>query len=241
MNEKIKIRIAIYSRKSKYTDKGDSVGNQIELAKEYIKRNYPEDIYDVEIVIYEDEGFSGGSLDRPRFKDFLEDERKYPYDILICYRLDRISRNIYNQLCAVSMIENAKLDCSPVNYKISKIARFFNINLTVANKLMTKQELYKKLANNDINLCVSTVDENNMIPYESLELGTPCLVGNSFKAFEGSSLQDYLVVKNADDILEIKEKTLNALENRGKILEEYKLWREKNKQDALKNLKEVLE
>ena len=51
MNEKIKIRIAIYSRKSKYTDKGDSVGNQIELAKEYIKRNYPEDIYDVEIVI----------------------------------------------------------------------------------------------------------------------------------------------------------------------------------------------
>ena len=50
-----------------------------------------------------------------------------------------------------------------------------------------------------------------------------------------------LVVKNADDILEIKEKTLNALENREKILEEYKLWREKNKQDALKNLKEVLE
>ena len=42
-------------------------------------------------------------------------------------------------------------------------------------------------------------------------------------------------------ILEIKEKTLNALENREKILEEYKLWREKNKQDALKNLKEVLE
>ena len=139
------------------------------------------------------------------------------------------------------MIENAKLDCSPVNYKISKIARFFNINLTVANKLMTKQELYKKLANNDINLCVSTVDENSMIPYESLELGTPCLVGNSFKAFEGSSLQDYLVVKNADDILEIKEKTLNALENKEKILEEYKLWREKNKQDALRNIKEVLE
>ena len=106
---------------------------------------------------------------------------------------------------------------------------------------MTKQELYKKLANNDINLCVSTVDENSMIPYESLELGTLCLVGNSFKAFEGSLLQDYLVVKNADDILEIKEKILNALENRGKILEEYKLWREKNKQDALKNLKEVLE
>lgn len=91
---KEKVRIAIYSRKSKYTDKGDSVGNQIELAKEYIKRNYPEDEYDVEIVIYEDEGFSGGSFDRPQFKAFLEDERKRPYNVLICYRLDRISRNI---------------------------------------------------------------------------------------------------------------------------------------------------
>ena len=171
----------------------------------------------------------------------VEKNENLPIKIGMYEAYDRISRNIYNQLCAVSMIENAKLDCSPVNYKISKIARFFNINLTVANKLMTKQELYKKLANNDINLCVSTVDENNMIPYESLELGTPCLVGNSFKAFEGSSLQDYLVVKNADDILEIKEKTLNALENKEKILEEYKLWREKNKQDALRNIKEVLE
>lgn len=94
MKEKKKIRIAIYSRKSKYSDKGDSVGNQIEIAKEYIKMHFPEDEYEVEIVIYEDEGFSGGSFDRPQFKIFLEDERANPYDILICYRLDRISRNI---------------------------------------------------------------------------------------------------------------------------------------------------
>ena len=111
----------------------------------------------------------------------------------------------------------------------------------IASKTLGSSFVNEEILDNDINLCVSTVDENNMIPYESLELGTPCLVGNSFKAFEGSSLQDYLVVKNADDILEIKEKTLNALENRGKILEEYKLWREKNKQDALRNIKEVLE
>lgn len=94
MKEKKKIRIAIYSRKSKYSDKGDSVGNQIEIAKEYIKMHFLEEEYDVEIVIYEDEGFSGGSFERPQFKIFLEDERREPYDILICYRLDRISRNI---------------------------------------------------------------------------------------------------------------------------------------------------
>lgn len=91
---KIKIRIAIYSRKSKYTDKGDSVGNQVELSLNYINLHYPSDLYDTEIVIYEDEGFSGGSFKRPQFQQFLDDERNKPYDILICYRLDRISRNL---------------------------------------------------------------------------------------------------------------------------------------------------
>ena len=54
---KTKIRIAIYSRKSKYSDKGDSTGNQIELVNEYIKIHFPSDKYDVEIVIFEDNGF----------------------------------------------------------------------------------------------------------------------------------------------------------------------------------------
>lgn len=91
---KKKLRIAIYSRKSKYSDKGDSIGNQIELAKEYIKKNYPENEYEIQTTIFEDEGFSGGNIERPKFKQFLEEEKEKPYDILISYRLDRISRNI---------------------------------------------------------------------------------------------------------------------------------------------------
>lgn len=91
---KKKLRIAIYSRKSKYSDKGDSIGNQIELAKEYIKKNYPEKEYEIETTIFEDEGFSGGNIERPKFKQFLEEEKENPFDILISYRLDRISRNI---------------------------------------------------------------------------------------------------------------------------------------------------
>ena len=94
MNEKIDMRIAIYSRKSKFSDKGDSVGNQIEIAKEYIRIHYPEDLYNISIKVYEDEGFSGKSFDRPDFQKFLQDEKQNPYKLLICYRLDRISRNI---------------------------------------------------------------------------------------------------------------------------------------------------
>lgn len=94
MDSRIEIRIALYSRKSKYTDKGDSVGNQIEIAKEYISLHYPADLYKVDLSIYEDEGFSAGTLNRPQFKKFLEDEMRNPFNVLICYRLDRISRNI---------------------------------------------------------------------------------------------------------------------------------------------------
>ena len=178
---------------------------------------------------------------KQEYKIQEEKTENTPIKIGLYEAYDTTSKNIYNQLCAVSLLENAKVDCSPVNYKISKIARFFNINLTVANKLMTKPELYKKIANNDINLCANTIDENSMLPYESLELGTICLVGNSFKAFEGSKLQEYLVVENTDNILEIKAKILEAIENKEKILEEYKNWSIKNKKEAQENLKNMLE
>ncbi len=91
---KEKIRIVIYSRKSKFSEKGESIGNQIDLCKEYIELHYPKEKYDVEIVVYEDEGYSGGTLERPQFQEFLIEEKRNPFDILICYRLDRISRNI---------------------------------------------------------------------------------------------------------------------------------------------------
>lgn len=91
---KKKIRIAIYSRKSKFTLKGDSIGNQIELAMEYVRKHYPDDEYEVEVKVFEDEGFSGGNLKRPHFKRLIQEERIKPFDVLICYRLDRISRSV---------------------------------------------------------------------------------------------------------------------------------------------------
>ena len=91
---KEKITIIIYSRKSKYTGIGDSIGNQIELCKNYIKVHYPKDKYDVEIIVFEDEGFSGGTTDRPQFQEMFQLIQKKYINVLICYRLDRISRNI---------------------------------------------------------------------------------------------------------------------------------------------------
>lgn len=86
-------RIAIYSRKSKFTGKGDSIENQIEMCMEYIRLHFP-DSEQLDISVYEDEGVSGKNLDRPQFKRFMSVEESEPFDCLIVYRLDRVSRNV---------------------------------------------------------------------------------------------------------------------------------------------------
>ena len=85
--------IAIYSRKSKFTGKGESIGNQVELCKEYIRNLFGEE-YVERCVVFEDEGFSGGNLMRPAFQKMMADVRKHKFKAIVVYRLDRISRNI---------------------------------------------------------------------------------------------------------------------------------------------------
>lgn len=106
--------IAIYSRKSKFTGKGESIGNQVELCKEYIRLHYGET--DAEnVVVYEDEGFSGGNLNRPDFKKMMEAAKKRKFKAIVVYRLDRISRNISDFSGLIE--ELARLDISFVSIR----------------------------------------------------------------------------------------------------------------------------
>lgn len=86
------------------------VGNQIELSLEYIKVHYPENEYDVTILIFEDEGFSGKNVDRPHFKEMLKLILENKINVLICYRLDRISRNIADFASLINELVEHKVD-----------------------------------------------------------------------------------------------------------------------------------
>lgn len=101
MNDK---KYAIYSRKSKYTGKGESTTNQIELCLTTLKNKFP-DIKKDEILIYEDEGFSGYSTNRPAFKKLLKDIANNKIKILLFYKLDRISRNVNDFARLMSLLE----------------------------------------------------------------------------------------------------------------------------------------
>lgn len=83
---------AIYSRKSKFTGKGESIENQIELCKNQLINKY--NIKEENIKIYQDEGFTGYNTNRPQFQEMIKDVRNKKIKCVIVYRLDRISRNV---------------------------------------------------------------------------------------------------------------------------------------------------
>lgn len=86
-------KIAIYTRKSKFTGKGESIGNQAELCREYVRNLYGDGAAG-QCMVFEDEGFSGGNLNRPSFQKLMEGARRHSFRAVVVYRLDRISRNI---------------------------------------------------------------------------------------------------------------------------------------------------
>ncbi len=89
------LRIGIYARKSKFTGKGKSVENQIKICTEYAKSHLINDMEEINIEIYKDEGISGKDIiSRPGILKLISDIEQGKIQMVICYRLDRISRNV---------------------------------------------------------------------------------------------------------------------------------------------------
>ncbi len=86
------MNFAIYCRKSKYTGKGESIETQEQYCKKYIDFYFPDVQHHIET--YSDVGYSGKTLDRPSFKNLLDDCQNHTIDFVIVYRLDRVSRNV---------------------------------------------------------------------------------------------------------------------------------------------------
>lgn len=63
------------------------------MCKQYISSKFPDDV-SKDITVYEDEGFSAKNTDRPQFKQMLIDIKLKKPNYVVCYRLDRISRNV---------------------------------------------------------------------------------------------------------------------------------------------------
>lgn len=87
------MQIFIYSRKSKWTGRGESIENQVQMCREYIERGIPE-AAKAEIRVFEDEGYSGKNTRRPEFQRMMQELKKGECKYLVCYKLDRMGRSI---------------------------------------------------------------------------------------------------------------------------------------------------
>jgi site-specific DNA recombinase len=126
---------AIYSRKSRLSEKGESVENQVQMCKEYLNRNYS-NIEDIRI--YEDEGFSGGNINRPNFKKLITDAKKNKFSVLICYRLDRISRSVAD-------FSNTIEDLQKLNIAFISIKEQFDTGSPMGRAMMNTSAVFAQL------------------------------------------------------------------------------------------------
>src|SRR4051794_10106818 len=90
------LRCAIYTRVS--TEHGleqefNSLHNQREAAEAYIKSQAHEG-WRLHSARYDDGGLSGGSLDRPALQRLLADIRAGQIDVVVVYKVDRLTRSL---------------------------------------------------------------------------------------------------------------------------------------------------
>ena len=101
--------VAIYARKSRITNKGDSIGVQFKQCAEYAKRELHLDD-DYNFMEYEDKGLSGYYSDRPDFQRMLHDIEMGKIRAVVCYKLDRIGRKTSDLLRLLDFLEKHKVD-----------------------------------------------------------------------------------------------------------------------------------
>lgn len=149
-------------------------------------------------------------------------------------------KNMYNQLAAISLVENSIADVIPLSYEAKVFARKCKLNVEGLEKGVKREELLKRIALNDINIYVTFSECAPMLPIESMEVGVVCLVGDNNHYFKNTELEKYLVVNREDDVTSISEKIKYALDNKEKIMTLYKEWKKQNDTLSLQSVKDFL-
>lgn len=149
---------------------------------------------------------------------------------------DRWEKNTYNQLSACAMNRKAFAEIIPQTKLAASFCELMRIKTLTDEELpaLSRHELLKHMANNDVNLYVTFTECSPMIPLESFEVGVPCIIGNNTEFFKNSKLEEYLVVKEEDSIDEIYEKMNLCLEHRDEIMELYATWRKEYEKEVEK-------
>lgn len=146
----VKIRVAIYCRKSVYVEGSVSIETQINLCKDYINRKYSNATFQ----IFEDEGFSGGNTKRPAFQKMLKLIELNQLDIVICYKIDRIARNTLDFLNTLEKFKKSNVELISVNEGFDPNTQMGKMMLTLLASFaeMERSNIQQRVSDNMLSI-----------------------------------------------------------------------------------------
>ena len=107
------MRVALYTRVS--TEDQAREGYSLEVQSEYLLNFAKREKWQISspegsAKVYEDDGYSGYSLDRPAFEALMDDARRKKFDLILVYKLDRFSRRLRDILNILDELETLGIE-----------------------------------------------------------------------------------------------------------------------------------
>ncbi|HXP76626.1 MAG TPA: recombinase family protein [Stellaceae bacterium] len=126
-------RCAIYTRKS--SEEGleqafNSLDAQREACEAYIRSQRHEG-WSVIPTLYDDGGFSGGTMDRPALQALLGDIQAGKVDVVVVYKIDRLTRSLYDFAKIVEIFDAQKTSFVSVTQAFNTTTSMGRLTLNV--------------------------------------------------------------------------------------------------------------
>src|SRR5665648_718885 len=127
------VRCAIYTRVS--TDQGleqdfNSLDAQYEASQAYIRSQAHAGWTPLRMK-YDDGGFSGGNTDRPALQRLLEDVRAGKVDVIVVYKVDRLTRSLADFAKLVELFDTHKVSFVSVTQQFNTTTSMGRLTLNV--------------------------------------------------------------------------------------------------------------
>jgi len=131
--QKTAFRCAVYTRKS--SEEGleqsfNSLDAQREACEAYIASQHHEGWKSITIH-YDDGGYSGGSMERPALKKLLEDVAAKKVDIIVVYKVDRLTRSLADFAKIVEILDASSVSFVSVTQQFNTTSSMGRLTLNV--------------------------------------------------------------------------------------------------------------
>ena len=145
------------------------------------------------------------------------------------------NHNTYNELSSIKLIK--KYSYIKTIKHMPATEHFINFFGIKDKKVSSYIEVMK---DNFVNLYCNFTSNNNELILKSMDMGIPCVLGNTDIFDKYPKLKKHLVLTSDDDISEIASKINDAKNNKDIIIKEYEKFREKYSIESKKNIEKFL-